>query len=63
MRAQILRFLRGFTAALLRHIHSPGLEVEQMMKRVRLDVLQATNGRQAPRIDSGLIGDVYLARR
>ena len=50
-----------FTAALLKNIATPGLEVRQMMSRVRRDVLQATNNRQTPWDSSSLVGDVYLA--
>ena len=50
-----------FTAALLKNIETPGLEVRQMMSRVRRDVLQATDNRQTPWDSSSLVGDVYLA--
>jgi uncharacterized protein len=50
-----------FTAALLRNIETPGLEVRQMLSRVRRDVLQATDRRQTPWDSSSLVGDVYLA--
>ncbi len=49
-----------FTAALLRHIGTRGLEIRQMMSRVRKDVVDATGG-QIPWDNSSLIGDVYLA--
>jgi uncharacterized caspase-like protein len=51
-----------FTAALLKHIHTPGLEIGALMKRVRADVYQATRQRQLPWDHSSLIGDVVLAR-
>jgi uncharacterized caspase-like protein len=50
-----------FTSALLKHIGAPGLEVRQMISRVRGDVLQATNQTQVPWDNSSLVGDVYLA--
>jgi uncharacterized protein len=50
-----------FTAALLKHIGTPGLEVRQMISKVRGDVLQATDRRQTPWDSSSLVGDVYLA--
>jgi uncharacterized protein len=50
-----------FTAALLKHVATPGLEVRQMISRVRGDVLQATDRRQTPWDSSSLVGDVYLA--
>jgi uncharacterized caspase-like protein/TPR repeat protein len=50
-----------FTAALLKHVVTPGLEVRQMVSRVRGDVLQSTDHRQTPWDSSSLVGDVYLA--
>jgi uncharacterized caspase-like protein len=50
-----------FTSALLKYISAPGLEVRQMISRVRGDVLQATNQTQVPWDNSSLVGDVYLA--
>jgi uncharacterized protein len=50
-----------FTAALLRNIGTPGLEIRQMISRVRRDVLEATAHRQTPWDSSSLVGDVYLA--
>ncbi|MBK5959756.1 hypothetical protein CCR97_16320 [Rhodoplanes elegans] len=51
-----------FTAALLKHIATPGLEIGALMKRVRADVYQATRHRQLPWDHSSLMGDVVLAR-
>jgi uncharacterized protein (TIGR02246 family) len=50
-----------FAAALLRHIVTPGLEVRQMMSRVRKDVLAATGNEQLPWDSSSLTDDVYLS--
>ena len=50
-----------FTAALLNHVATPGLEVRQMISRVRGDVLAATDQKQTPWDSSSLVGDVYLA--
>ena len=50
-----------FTAALLKHVTTPGLEVRQMISRVRGDVLAATDQKQTPWDSSSLVGDVYLA--
>lgn len=50
-----------FTAALLKHVVTPGIEVRQMLSRVRGDVLSATERRQTPWDSSSLTGDVYLA--
>src|SRR5581483_10116319 len=49
-----------FTAALLKHVVTPGIEVRQMLSRVRGDVLAATERRQTPWDSSSLTGDVYL---
>ena len=51
-----------FTAALLKHIPTPGLEIGAVMKRVRADVYRATREKQLPWDHSSLIGDVMLAR-
>jgi uncharacterized protein len=50
-----------FTGALLKYVGTPGLEVRQMISKVRGDVLQATDRRQTPWDSSSLVGDVYLA--
>ena len=50
-----------FTAALLKHVGTPGLEVRQMVSRVRGDVLAATDQKQTPWDSSSLVGDVFLA--
>lgn len=50
-----------FTAALLKHIETPGLEVNVLMTRVRADVFGMTNSRQRPWTSSSLIGEVYLS--
>lgn len=52
-----------FSAALTRHIGRPGLEVQQMLTRVRAEVVAATKGKQVPWSNSSLLGDVYLAER
>ncbi len=49
-----------FTEALLKHIETPGLEVNVMMARVREDVYHATGERQRPWTNTSLIGEVYL---
>jgi uncharacterized caspase-like protein len=50
-----------FTEALARHMSTPGLEVRQMLTRVRADVAAETQGKQIPWDNSALLGDVYLA--
>jgi uncharacterized caspase-like protein len=49
-----------FAAALSRHIGTPGLEVQQMLTRVRAEVVAATRSRQVPWSNSSLLGEVYL---
>lgn len=52
-----------FTSALARHIPTPGLEVQQMLTRVRAEVVAATKNKQVPWSNSSLLGDVYFASR
>ncbi|MBR1153656.1 caspase family protein [Bradyrhizobium sp. JYMT SZCCT0428] len=49
-----------FSAALSRHIGTPGLEVQQMLTRVRAEVVAATKAKQVPWSNSSLLGEVYL---
>src|SRR5262249_60268150 len=50
-----------FTTALTRHMRPSGLEVRQMLTRVRADVAASTQNRQIPWDNSSLLGEVYLA--
>jgi uncharacterized caspase-like protein len=50
-----------FTTALTRHMRTSGLEVRQMLTRVRADVAASTQNRQIPWDNSSLLGEVYLA--
>lgn len=50
-----------FTIALARHIITPGLELQQMLTRVRSEVVASTKGKQVPWSNSSLLGEVYLA--
>ena len=50
-----------FAAALIKYVGLPGLEVRQMISKVRGDVLAATSQKQVPWDNSSLTGDVYLA--
>jgi len=52
-----------FSTALGRHLATPGLEVQQMLTRVRADVVAATKSQQVPWSNSSLLGEVYLAGR
>ncbi len=49
-----------FTAALLEHIETPGLDIDVMMKRVRGHVAKATDERQQPWTNSALNGEFFL---
>ena len=49
-----------FTEALLEHIETPGLEVRQMLSRVRATVIADTDGQQLPLDTSALIEDFYF---
>ena len=46
---------------LLKHVRTPGLSVEEVFKRVRLGVMQATQGRQRPWETSSLVSDFKFA--
>lgn len=52
-----------FSAALSRHLGTPGLEVQQMLTRVRAEVVSATKSKQVPWSNSSLLGEVYLAEK
>lgn len=52
-----------FSAALSRHIGTSGLEVQQMLTRVRAEVVTATKAKQVPWSNSSLLGEVYLAEK
>ncbi|MEQ1637771.1 MAG: caspase family protein [Methylococcales bacterium] len=50
-----------YTEHLLKYIDKPGLTVEQMLKQVRIEVLQATADQQTPWENSSLRGDFCFA--
>lgn len=52
-----------FSAALSRHLGTPGLEVQQMLTRVRAEVVSSTKNKQVPWSNSSLLGEVYLAAK
>ena len=52
-----------FTTALLKHIGTPKLELNQMLTRVRIDVAAATAKKQIPWVNSSLLGEVYLSQK
>ncbi|TCP43303.1 SUMF1/EgtB/PvdO family nonheme iron enzyme [Rhodovulum marinum] len=49
-----------FTEAVLDHVATEGLEINQMMTRVRADVFDTTAGRQRPWSTSSLLRELYL---
>ncbi len=49
-----------YTAALLREAHEKNLPIEQLFKRVRLDVNNSTEGQQTPWESSSLTSDFYF---
>ena len=51
-----------YTKHLLRYMREPGLELSQMMKRVRAGVERDTGGKQTPFELSSLTGDFYFTR-
>jgi Flp pilus assembly protein TadD len=50
-----------FTSAFIKHVRTPGIEVNQMLTRVRVEVAAGTKNRQVPWANSSLLGEVYLA--
>jgi hypothetical protein len=52
-----------FTAALLKHIREPGLEISAFMTRVRGDVYTATDRKQIPWAHSSFMGEFVLVPR
>jgi uncharacterized caspase-like protein len=51
-----------YTGELLRFMNTPGLKVEDVFKRTRVAVKQASAGRQIPWESTSLEGDFYFAR-
>lgn len=50
-----------YTKHLLRHMMTPGLDINSVFIRTRMDVIQETNGRQVPWESSSLTGLFYFA--
>ena len=50
-----------FTTALLQHMDTPGLEIRQMLTRVRQEVITATDSQQVPWDHSSLTGDFFFS--
>jgi hypothetical protein len=49
-----------FTTALLKHLAEPGVEIQQVMTRVKRDVFDSTKSNQEPWHNSSLRSEVYL---
>jgi formylglycine-generating enzyme required for sulfatase activity len=49
-----------YTSALVKQLAVPGLSIESLFKRVRVEVLSSTNGRQQPWESSSLIGEFFF---
>ena len=50
-----------FTSAVLKNLETPGLNIGEMMTRVKADVKAATGGKQQPRVDDGLSRTFYFS--
>jgi len=50
-----------YTEQLVRHMQTPGLKVEDVFKRVRIEVEKRSDGKQVPWESSSLKGDFYFA--
>ena len=50
-----------FTLSLLKHMEAPGLEIRQVLTRVRNEVITATRDKQVPWDSSSLRGDFFFA--
>jgi hypothetical protein len=50
-----------YTKYLLKHIATRGQSIEEMFKKVRMDVVAATKGKQTPWESSSLVGDFSFA--
>ena len=50
-----------FSTALSKYMATPGLELQQMLTRVRADVVATTKNQQVPWSNSSLLGEVFLA--
>ncbi len=52
-----------YTAALLKRLREPGLEIEIMFRRIAADVNAQTNGRQRPETYISLLNEYYLNQK
>src|SRR2546423_5994316 len=51
-----------FTSELLKQLRTPGLELEELFRRVRKSVDEASGKQQIPLVTSTIIGDFYFVR-
>ena len=49
-----------YTSYLLKYLTDPGLEIGRMFRKIRIDVVKATAGKQIPWESSSLMGDFYF---
>jgi len=49
-----------YTSKLLKHMASPGLNIEKVFKKVRIDVARSSGKKQTPWESSSLMGDFYF---
>jgi hypothetical protein len=49
-----------FSAAFLKEVREPGLQVSSMFRRIGADVYAATNGRQSPELSISMVPEYYL---
>jgi hypothetical protein len=49
-----------YTSYLLKYLTVPGLEIGPMFRKIRIDVVKATDGQQIPWESSSLMGDFYF---
>ena len=52
-----------FSAALIRRLREPNLEIATLFRRIAQDVYEQTDGRQRPELSISLLQDFYLNRR
>ena len=51
-----------YTSAILKHINTPGITIENFFKKVRASVIEASSGIQTPWESTSLTGDFYFKR-
>jgi uncharacterized caspase-like protein len=52
-----------YTSKLLKYINTPGLTLEEVFKKVRIEVSAESNGRQIPWENNSLTGDFFFVHR